>query len=122
MAEQSMKKCCGLCPFSRKGTLFVHPERAEDFAYSTQNPYNDFVCHKTGVEYESEWADDEMDGAIVRGEKSLTCKGFESLKWQEYPENFPEDYEPDPDAFTDPWDMAQFHQDHWDAEQLQKQK
>lgn len=49
-----MKKCCGLCPYSRKNTLFLHPERAAEFAFSADNPYNDFVCHKTGITYDDD--------------------------------------------------------------------
>lgn len=70
-----MKECCGLCPYSRKHTLFVHPYRAEEFAFAAENPYNDFVCHKTGVVH-----DDDEDGNIVRGEKSLTCAGFHAMQ------------------------------------------
>ncbi len=74
-----MKECCGLCPYSRKNTLFLHPERAEDFAYQADNPYNDFVCHKTGVIHEDSIYEDEQS-SIVRGEKSLTCAGFHAMQ------------------------------------------
>ena len=112
-----MKKCCGLCPFSRKDTLFVHPERAEEFAYSAENPYNDFVCHKTGIINEDSIYEDEQND-IVRGEKSLTCCGFASMQYS-INNNFIEDgFKPDPDAFGDVWEMTEHHQERWDNENL----
>lgn len=108
--SESMKKCCGLCPYSKVGTLFVHPERAEEFAYSTCNPFNDFVCNKTGVTVE----EGPFEGDIMRGEKSLTCKGFESMQYYQNPDYFPEDYKPDPDAFDEPELMIDHHQEEWD--------
>jgi len=97
-----MKKCCGLCPFSRKNTLYVHPDRAFEFAQSADNPYNDFVCHKTGIVYEDH-PNEEEQGSIVRGEKSLTCAGFhvmqslingsESEISVDYSEHFSDTYE-----------------------------
>ena len=62
-----MKECCGLCPYSRKNTLFLSPDRAEEFAYAAENRYNDFVCHKTGVGLEDNESDD-LGGSIVRRE------------------------------------------------------
>ena len=103
--EQTMKECCGLCPYSKKNTLFLHPERAEDFANAAENPYNDFVCHKTGVTLEEEDFDDR-GGDIVRGEKSLTCMGFASLQ-----ENINGTHgaKVDPNAFEDAWEMIDHH-------------
>jgi hypothetical protein len=104
--EGTMKECCGLCPYSRKDTLFVHPERAADFANAAENPYNDFVCHKTGVTH-----DDEYGGEIVRGEKSLTCMGFASLQYNINGSGSGE-YRTDPNAFEDAWQMTDHHEDH----------
>lgn len=78
--SEVMKKCCGLCPFSRLNTLFLHPHRAADFAYMADNPYTDFVCHKTGVIHEDH-PDEDRQNEIVRGEKSLTCAGFHVMQY-----------------------------------------
>jgi hypothetical protein len=75
-----MKKCCGRCPYSKKNTLFVHPNRAQDFANEADNPYSDFVCHKTGVTLEDVGNGDGREGEIVRGENSLTCAGFHVMQ------------------------------------------
>jgi hypothetical protein len=72
-----MKKCCGLCPYAKEGTLFLHPERTQDFAYSAENPYTNFPCHKTAEVYE-----DDYDGSAeyISGEASFTCHGFKTLQ------------------------------------------
>lgn len=99
-----MKECCGMCPYSKKNTLPLHPERAADFAYSADNPYTDFVCHKTGIVLEDGW----HEGDIVRGEKSLTCAGFHAMQNEingtEGEIKF--DYK---DHFQEPWDMIEHH-------------
>ena len=111
--EGVMKKCCGLCPYSREGTLFLHPERAEEFAYQADNPYNDFVCHKTGVDYEGN--DFDHDGDIVRGVKSLTCMGFASM--QHSINNGDSSFIVDIDAFEDTWEMIEYHTEAYDSKQ-----
>ncbi len=108
-----MKKICGLCPYSRTNTLFLHPERAEEFAYQAQNPYNDFVCHKTGV------VDEEGEGDIVRAEHSFTCCGFLSLQVNEGA-RCPEGFTPDPNAFDCADDMIMAHTDHWEDKQRRR--
>ena len=105
-----MKKCCGLCPYSRKDTLYLRPERAEDFAYSAENPYNDFVCHKTGVEDE----DDFGGSKIVRGEKSLTCAGFASMQNNINGGKMEDNHPIDPNAFEDSWQMIEHHTQKWE--------
>lgn len=98
------KKCCGLCPFSMNNTLFLHPQRAEDFAYMACNPYSDFVCHKTGISQETEYSSE-----IVRGEKSITCHGFAALQDSQ---NRCEMKNIDPNAFSDPDVMIDHHTEH----------
>ena len=105
-----MKECCGLCPYSRKDTLFLHPQRAEEFAYQAENPYNDFVCHKTGVVHED---GDSYGGEIVRGEKSLTCMGFASMQHNINGGN--EGFKPDPNAFDDAWQMIEHHTEEYES-------
>lgn len=100
-----MKECCGLCPYSRKDTLFLTEERAEEFAFQAENPYSDFVCHKTAVELEESEYDDR-GGDLVRGEKSLTCMGFASMQ---HNINGTGDIRVDPNAFGDTWEMIEHH-------------
>jgi len=113
-----MKKCCGLCPYSRKNTLFVHPNRAEDFAYSAENPYSDFVCHKTGVVVEEDEITEALgtSGDIVRGEKSLTCAGFHAMQniinGTEKDSEIEIDYT---DHFSDSWEMIDHHEEEWNS-------
>lgn len=108
-----MKRPCGLCPYSRKNTLWLHPERAEDFAYNAQNPYNDFPCHKTADLQD----DSDGGGEYVAGSRSLTCNGFLSLQVNENG-NAPDGFEPHPDAFGECWEMIDHHTDHAEASGL----
>lgn len=108
MSKEIMSKCCGLCPYSRKDTLFLRAARAEDFASSAENPYNDFVCHKTGV------SDNDDSGSIVRGAKSLTCAGFYAMQFliNSKEGQLPKikiDYE---DHFSDYWEMTEHHENN----------
>lgn len=104
-----MKKCCGLCPYSRKNTLFLHPDRAADFAYQAENRFSDFVCHKTGVIH-----DEDGMGDIVRGEKSLQCAGFHAMQHivngSEGGSEIEIDYE---DHFSDAWEMIEHHEEKY---------
>lgn len=103
-----MKEPCGPCPFSRSKTLWLHPDRAEEFACMAQNPYTDFPCHKTAECVEDSEGFDEF----VRGEKSFTCNGFLSLQVNEGAP-CPEGFEPHPDAFGDYYEMTEHHTEAW---------
>lgn len=109
-----MKKCCGLCPFSKKQTLFLHPDRAYQFGRQAENPYGDFICHKTGVVHEDH-PDEDMQTSIVRGEKSLTCAGFHAMQMMyngtEENSEIEIDYS---EHFSDAWEMSDHHQEEWD--------
>ena len=105
MNEGIMKRCCGHCPYSREGTLFLTLERAEEFATHAENPYNDFVCHKTAL------VDSHSD--MVRGEKSLTCMGFASMQHNIHG-HLGEGFVPDPDAFYDYWEMVEHHTEKYE--------
>ena len=109
-----MKKCCGLCPFSRLNTLYLSPERGEYFAYMATNPYTDFICHKTGVIHEDH-PDEERQTDIVRGEKSLTCAGFHVLQ-KCYDGKEPEIEFNIDDHFTDPTEMADHHLEYYESQ------
>lgn len=120
MSVTVMKECCGLCPYSRKNTLYLHPNRATDFAYSAENPYSDFVCHKTGVVNEDH-PDEERQSEIVRGEKSLTCAGFNAMQnivnGTEDQAEIKIDYE---DHFSDAWEMIEHHEEKYNEERSSK--
>lgn len=107
-----MKEPCGPCPYSRTKTLPLHPERAEDFAYSAQNPYNDFVCHKS-AECVEDWRDPEGPEIFVRGVKSLTCNGFLSLQCHENGTEI-DGFEPHDDAFSSADEMIERHEELWE--------
>lgn len=104
-----MKEPCGPCPYSRTKTLALHPDRAADFAYSAQNPYNDFPCHKTADLHE----DDDGGSEYVAGRRSLTCNGFLSLQVNENGSG-PEGFEPHPDGFCEAWEMIERHTELWE--------
>lgn len=106
--SEVMKKCCGLCPYSRKNTLFLHPKRAEEFAYQANNPYTDFICHKTGVVDED---NEYSSGDIIRGEKSLTCAGFHVMQSEinGKKSDIKVDYE---DHFTEDYEMIEHHEEN----------
>ena len=103
-----MKEPCGPCPFSRSKTLGLHPDRAADFAYMAQNPYTDFVCHKTADHFE----DGDGCSELLRGQKSLTCNGFLSLQVSEGATS-PEGFTPHSDAFDDAYEMIERHEELW---------
>jgi hypothetical protein len=106
-----MKKCCGLCPYSRLNTLFLHPERAAEFAYSASNPYNDFVCHKTGVLEEN----DEESAEIVKGVKSFTCAGFYAMQHLiNNPNKKSEIKINTEDHFDDVYEMIEHHEEYYE--------
>jgi len=115
MKNTVLKKCCGLCPYSRKNTLFLHPERASEFAINASNPYTDFICHKTGVINEDH-PDEYHQSEIVRGNKSLTCAGFYAM--QTLTNGTSEkceitiDFD---DHFMDYWEMVEHHEENYNG-------
>lgn len=111
----TMKKCCGRCPYSKKNTLFLHPERAEEFAYQAENPYSDFICHKTGI-VDDDNPDEDKQGDIIPTDKSLTCAGFYAMQFLINSDGEPEIVIDDDAHFSEVWDMVDHHQEHWDAE------
>lgn len=111
-----MKTTCALCPFSRTKTLWLHPERAEEFAYMAGNPYTDFPCHKTAEYIEDDYTG---DGEYVHGERSKTCHGFLTLQRAS---NDADDADhgdgfiPDGDGFEDIDEMIDRHAELWEAQ------
>lgn len=67
-----IKKPCKHCPFRQDVKPFLNTEHAEDLAYSAENPYNSFPCHKT-----TESSEDGYDTQAA--ETSKECAGFLTL-------------------------------------------
>jgi hypothetical protein len=115
MTERTwMKKCCEHCPFKRETALVLHPERASEFAYMTENPYNDFPCHKTADEVEET---DFSEGGFVHGENSFTCHGFKGMQVNENSDE--PTFRSDGQHFLDVMEMEDYHE-HEFAKQRKK--
>ena len=74
-----IKKPCKHCPFRHDVKPFLHPERAEDLAYSATNPYSSFPCHKT-TEHDD---NDDGFGKTIEVETTKQCAGFLTLMHNE---------------------------------------
>lgn len=116
--EDYMEKPCKHCPFRNDVTPFLHPDRAEQLAYSTQNPYNSFACHKTTV------SDEEFGGdgsRMVAVETSKECAGFLTLRAQNDDSGLPEGFKPSWDiVYTDPYEMADAYETEWNKQRKKK--
>lgn len=109
--EDFMKVPCKHCPFRSDVKPFLHPERAEQLAYSAENPYNSFPCHKT-----TEYDEDSEDGDMYITEDSKECAGFLTLRAQ-CGEDVPEGFEPSYEiVYTDPYAMADAYLIEWEKE------
>jgi hypothetical protein len=104
------KKPCAHCPYRRDVKPFLHPERGEELAYHTKNPYGDFPCHKTTVEDE-----DSADGEMMVTKESLTCAGFLSMQIEWGGRDCPEGFTPSDLVYAEPSDMADAYAEEWEA-------
>jgi len=108
-----MSSPCKHCPFRIDVKPFLHPERAAEIAYSAQNPYSSFPCHKTTV------SDEEYGGdgsEMVETNESKQCAGFLTLRAQSG-ERIPKGFNPAWElCYIDEWDMIQAYQEAWDEE------
>lgn len=98
-----MREASKHCPFRRDVRPFLRPERAEDIAYSTQNPYSEFHCHKT-IEH-----DDEGDGYAT--DKSLICAGFLAMQINEGAVDAPKGYVWPDGVYSDAYEMTGAYED-----------
>ena len=105
MARDFVKKPCQQCPFRRDVKPFLHPSRGEELAYSAQNPYNTFYCHKT-IEH-----DDEGEGCMTG--KSKVCAGFLTLQHNENGSTMYDDegFVPSEGVYSDSWEMAEAYEE-----------
>lgn len=109
--EHFMKSPCKHCPFRHDVTPFLHPDRAEELAYSTQNKYSSFPCHKTTVSND-DFGGDGSEMMIV--DESKECAGFLTLRAQTG-EDIPDGFKPSWElCYTDPYDMSEAYQQQWD--------
>ncbi|MBL4781749.1 MAG: hypothetical protein JKX92_05860 [Porticoccaceae bacterium] len=108
MSADFIKKPCQHCPFRNDVAPFLHPERGEELAYASANPYNVFPCHKTTVQSDDEESTDRL---IV--ETSKECAGFLTLRAAEIGEEFmPEGFKPSYEiVYTDVHEMAMAYKD-----------
>ncbi len=90
MSKDYMPKPCQHCPFRTDVRPFLTTERAEEIAYSAQNPYNTFPCHKTTECVE----DDDGNSDMAETENSKQCAGFLTLQANESRRTMPEGFEP----------------------------
>ena len=104
MNDRHAKVPCKDCPFRSDVTPFLHPERAEEIAYTSQNPYASFTCHKT-LEFDE-------DGDSWAGEESLECAGRLSLMANDgY--DVPEGFAASPLVYGDLYEMIDAYEEEW---------
>lgn len=113
MSEDRMKKACAHCPFRRDVRPFLHPDRAEEIACSTQNTYADFPCHKTTEPPEYD------DGEMLAVETSKTCAGWFQVAINEGGQEEPGGFEWDDRIYTDVWEMIGAYDDEWRKHRVQ---
>lgn len=101
-----IKKPCTHCPFRADVKPFLHPERAEQLAYSACNPYSEFFCHKT-TEF------DEISEDTCVGESSKLCAGFLSLMSNECG-RVPEGFVPSDNCYESAYEMIEAYEQEWD--------
>ena len=103
-----MKKPCEHCPFRNDVKPFLRPERGEELAYLTENPYNSFTCHKTTVADE-----DSEESEMLCNEKSKECAGFLTMQIIANGEQFiPEGFVPSYDlVYDDAWSMTDAYEE-----------
>lgn len=101
-----MKKPCAQCPFRRDVRPYLHPDRAYEIAAASENPYNEFSCHKT--------TESTDDGRIVTAE-SKECAGFLTLRANYTERGLPEGFEPAfKECYEDSWGMEWHYREVWE--------
>jgi hypothetical protein len=107
-----VKKPCKHCPFRSDVKPYLHPERAAEIAYASENPYSDFTCHKT-IEYDGD--EDAFGNSTGNLSQSKTCAGFLTLRAQNG-DSVPDGFEPSWDiCYTDSWDMVTAYEEEWNG-------
>ena len=84
------KKPCQQCPFRHDVKPFLTPERGEELAFTAQNLWATFPCHKT--------TDSDDDGTYCTA-STKECAGFLTLRANELGEEYmPEGFKPSYDV------------------------
>jgi len=100
-----VKKPCKHCPFRNDIRPYLHPDRAADIAYASENPYSDFPCHKT--------TEHDEYGKHIPSNKNKTCAGFLTMRAQ-CGERIPQGFEPSwYIIYESPLDMFQAYDEEW---------
>lgn len=102
MDEYYMKAPCKHCPFRSDVKPYLTPQRGEELAYATQNPFNSFPCHKTTV---SDEGFDGEGGVMVATEESKECAGFMTLQYSENGMTLPKGFTPANNVYCDTLEM-----------------
>lgn len=111
-----MKIPCKNCPFRKDVKPYLHPKRAEEIAYATQNPYQSFACHKTTVPSEDD------GNEMLATDDSKECAGFLTLRAQDG-EYIPEGFEPAYEmCYTDVWKMVEAYEIQWNKQHNNEQR
>lgn len=104
--QHFVKSPCKHCPFRNDVKPYLHPDRAAEIAYATQNPYSSFSCHKT-TEY-----DEDLEDQICTNE-SKECAGFLTMRAQAG-ESIPNGFNPSWEiCYIDPYDMIDAYEEEW---------
>lgn len=110
--DSFVKKPCKHCPFRIDVKPFLHPNRAAEIAYATQNKYNDFTCHAS-IEYDGD--EDHQGRPTGDFSRALTCAGFLTLRAQNDIDDVPEGFEPAWEMiYTDPTEMIWAYEEEWE--------
>lgn len=102
-----VKEPCKHCPFRRDVKPFLHPSRAEEIAYLTENRYSEFHCHKT-LDH------DDEDGETFAGRDSLICAGFLSMQIEWGGVGCPDGFTPSGDVYSEPFEMIGEYEWEWE--------
>lgn len=110
-----MKKPCEHCPYRKDVKPFLTPERGEELAYHTENPYNTFPCHKTTTSIDEIYDDysEDQEGEMMCTEKSKECAGFLTMQIQANGEQHcPEGFKPAYGlVYEDSYEMSEAYED-----------
>lgn len=108
-----VKKPCKRCPFRNDVTPYLHPDRAAEIAYASQNPYSDFPCHAT---YEYDGEEDHQGRATGDFSRAKTCAGFLTMRAQDG-EDVPDGFEPSWEiCYIDPHEMIDAYEQEWEKQ------
>lgn len=107
--SDTRSKCCPNCPFRRDVIPYITLERADQFATSATNPYNDFPCHETFEHVEDDYG---FERIAPRGKRVKTCHGFRKIQVNECVDD--PDFKADPIGFNDSSEMFDYYEEYYE--------